>query len=57
MVDLAFYMVLALFIAHELDAVRAHEWRLLPLLQSLPERAAYPAFVLMHVPCWSRSCG
>ena len=48
--DWAFYAVLALLFAHELDAVERHEWRLLPGLRSLPDGLAGRLFVLLHVP-------
>ena len=48
--DRAFYAVLALLFAHELDAVERHEWRLLPGLRSLPDGVAGRLFVLLHVP-------
>jgi hypothetical protein len=39
-------------LTHELDAVRAHEWRLLPLLRSLPDEQAYQLFTALHVPLY-----
>jgi Na+/H+ antiporter NhaD/arsenite permease-like protein len=50
MPDLAFYAALALLITHELDAVRRHEWRILPVLRSLPDEAGFAWFTLLHVP-------
>jgi hypothetical protein len=48
--DLLFSGVIALFVAHELDAVRLREWQLLFVLRHQPERFAFAAFVLLHVP-------
>jgi hypothetical protein len=48
--DWTFYAVLALLFAHELDAVERHEWRLLPVLRSLPDGLAGRLFVVLHVP-------
>ena len=48
--DWAFYAVLALLVAHELDAVERHEWRLFPVLRSLSDGLAGRVFVLLHVP-------
>ncbi|MEF8789361.1 MAG: DUF6713 family protein [Haloarculaceae archaeon] len=48
--DRAFYAVLALLLGHELDAVARHEWRLLPVLRSLPDGVAGRLFVALHVP-------
>lgn len=48
--DFLFYTMLALFFTHELDAVRRHEWRVLPLTSFLPERIGEQVFVWMHAP-------
>ena len=45
-----FCLGLSLLLAHELDAMRAREWRLLPLLRRLPDSRGQDAFVLVHVP-------
>jgi hypothetical protein len=50
MTDLAFYLALALLITHELDAVRRHEWRILPVLRRLPDEAGFGWFTALHVP-------
>ena len=47
---LVYYLALAAFFTHELDAVMAQEWRLLYGLRSLSEAAAYPLFILIHLP-------
>jgi len=43
----------ALLVCHELDAVARHEWRLLPVLNLLPDQAGYFAFVILHVPVFA----
>lgn len=48
--DALFSLGLSLLLAHELDAVRAGEWRLLPVLRSLPDARGRDAFILLHVP-------
>ena len=48
--DLLFSLGLSLLLAHELDAMRAGEWRLLPVLRSLPDARGRDAFILAHVP-------
>ncbi len=48
--DAAFYIMLAFLFSHELDAVRRHEWRVLPLTSFLPDRTAAQLFIFMHVP-------
>jgi len=48
--DALFSLGLSLLLAHELDAVRAREWRLLPVLRRLPDAQGRDAFILVHVP-------
>ena len=48
--DFVFCLVFAGLLAHELDAVKRREWRLLFVLRRMPEDAARRAFVLLHVP-------
>jgi cation transport ATPase len=48
--EIAFYTVIALFVAHELDAVRLREWQLLFILRRQPEHRAFAIFVLLHIP-------
>ena len=48
-----FFLVVAGFIAHELDAVHKREWRLLFVLRGMPDEAARRAFVLLHVPLFA----
>ncbi len=45
-----FFAGLALLFAHELDAVRLHEWRLFPGLRRLDDEAGYRLFTALHVP-------
>jgi hypothetical protein len=49
-VDLLFYLGLALLLGHEMDAVHKHEWRLLFFLRTMPDERARDLFVLAHVP-------
>lgn len=37
-------------LAREMDAVRHNEWRILPILRRLGDRAGYLAFTGLHVP-------
>jgi hypothetical protein len=48
--EIVFYTVIALFVAHELDAVRLREWQLLFVLRHQPEHRAFAIFVLLHIP-------
>ena len=45
-----FYLGLGTLLTHELDAISNHEWRLLPILRSLPDVLAMNTFILLHVP-------
>ena len=45
-----YFIMLALFITHELDAVKRHEWRVLPLTSLLPEKIGEQIFIWAHVP-------
>ena len=48
--DAVFSLGLSLLLVHELDAVRAQEWRLLPILRRMPELVGRDVFILVHVP-------
>jgi hypothetical protein len=48
--SLVFFTGFSLLVAHELDAVEQAEWRLLPLLNRMPDDTAYVVFVALHVP-------
>ena len=48
--DLVFALGVASLMAHELDAVREHEWRLLFVLRQMPDTLAHRWFVSLHVP-------
>jgi hypothetical protein len=50
MADVLFWAMISAFITHELDAVKRHEWRVLPLTSFLPERVGEQVFIWMHVP-------
>jgi hypothetical protein len=49
----SFYLGLALLFTHELDAMPNHEWRVLPVLRSLPDSAGETAFIIAHVPIFA----
>jgi hypothetical protein len=48
--DAIYWAMVAAFLTHELDAVKRHEWRVLPLTSFLPERVGEQAFIWAHVP-------
>jgi hypothetical protein len=48
--DLIYWWMVATFFTHELDAVKRHEWRVLPLTSWMPERLGEQIFIWSHVP-------
>lgn len=50
MLELSYYIALALFFCHELDAVRKSEWRILYVLRSKSNSKARWWFVALHFP-------
>lgn len=42
--------MLAVFFAHEMDAVKRHEWRVLPLTSFLPESIGEQVFIWARIP-------
>jgi hypothetical protein len=48
-----FYLGLGTLFTHELDAIAKHEWRILPILRSLPEQVGMNTFVLLHIPLFA----
>jgi apolipoprotein N-acyltransferase len=53
MSNLFFYLGLGTLFTHELDAISNHEWRVIPILQSLPELIAMNTFILLHIPIFA----
>ena len=53
MKDAAFYLGLGLLFTHELDSMPNHEWRVLPVLSSLPDETGATVFLLAHVPIFA----
>ena len=51
--DFLFYFAFSGLVAHELDAVHKHEWRLLFVLRTMPDASARRAFVLIHIPLFA----
>jgi hypothetical protein len=48
-----FFLGLGTLFTHELDAISSYEWRLLPILGSLPDQMGMTIFVLMHIPLFA----
>lgn len=53
MQDILYYTMVAAFFTHELDAVKRHEWRVLPVISSLSERVGEQTFIWIHVPLFA----
>ncbi len=51
--DLLYYAMVGAFFTHELDAVKRHEWRVLPITSFLPERIGEQVFIWLHVPLFA----
>jgi len=50
MLDAIYWVMVAAFFTHELDAVKRHEWRVLPLTRLLPDHIGAQVFIWAHVP-------
>jgi hypothetical protein len=48
--DLLFIINVAWIVAHELDAILRHEWRLFFFLKPLSDAMAYQLFTALHIP-------
>jgi hypothetical protein len=53
MLDLLYFAMVGAFFTHELDAVKRHEWRVLPLTSFLPERIGEQTFIWLHLPLFA----
>jgi hypothetical protein len=51
--DILYWTLLGAFFTHELDAVKRHEWRVLPLLRALPDAVGEQVFIWVHVPLFA----
>ena len=48
--DVLFGLTVAFLATHELDAVKRHEWRILPLTSWLSDQSGERVFIWSHVP-------
>ncbi len=48
--SLFYWLMLASLLTHELDAVKRHEWRIFPILRSLPDPMGEQIFIWSHIP-------
>ena len=53
MLDILYGTLLAAFFTHELDAVKRHEWRVLPFTSFLPDHIGEQVFIWVHVPLFA----
>ena len=51
--EFTFYTGFALLFTHELDAVANHEWRVLPIVNTLPDEYGFSLFLILHIPLFS----
>lgn len=51
--EVVFYAALGMLFTHELDAVLNHEWRVMPLIRSLPDDFGMNVFVAAHIPLFA----
>jgi len=50
MAALFYALMLGFFFTHEMDAMRRHEWRVLPITSFLPDALGKQVFLWAHVP-------
>ena len=50
MADVFYWAMISALFTHELDAIKRHEWRVLPLASFLPEQLGEQVFIWMHIP-------
>lgn len=48
--DILYYSMVAALLTHEVDAVKRHEWRVLPPTGFLPEKFGEQVFIWAHLP-------
>ncbi|MCZ8146915.1 MAG: hypothetical protein O9325_03550 [Roseomonas sp.] len=51
--DILYWALLGAFFTHELDAVKRHEWRVLPFLRAMPDAMGEQVFIWVHVPLFA----
>ena len=48
-----FILGFCFLLVHEMDAIRAREWKIFPVLNALGDEAGYRAFTALHVPVYA----
>lgn len=52
MKELLFILLISLLLIHEMDAIRAKEWKLFAVLKHMKDETAYIVFTLAHLPLY-----
>jgi hypothetical protein len=50
---LFFSIAFSCLLTHEMDAIRLREWKIFPILTTLPDAQGYSAFTALHVPLYA----
>jgi hypothetical protein len=45
-----FLMIISLLLVHEMDAIRAKEWKMFVVLKDMTDETAYRVFAIAHLP-------
>jgi hypothetical protein len=53
MKDFSFYLGFGTLLAHELDSMLSHEWRVIPIIRSLSDELGAMVFVTAHIPIFA----
>ncbi len=52
MEQVVFIIILSLLLIHEMDAIRAKEWKMFIVLKDMAEKTASTTFILLHLPLY-----
>ncbi|MEM7511890.1 MAG: DUF6713 family protein [Bacteroidota bacterium] len=50
--DVVFFTAVSFILLHEMDAVKYHEWNLLPILNKMDDEKGYWWFTVLHLPLY-----
>jgi len=50
--QILFLVILSLLLVHEMDAIRAKEWKMFVVLKDITEETAYRVFTFIHFPLY-----
>jgi hypothetical protein len=51
-IPVVFVLNFSILLLHEMDAIRAKEWKMFILFRSMPEKTAYVIFSIIHLPLY-----